>query len=161
MYSPLQGKKGNTVGKYCLKQLEHAFGWRLLFGTCVWDLHHNRAPSGYFAKANDASTIFLHIIEGMTDLYFTNYRLFPCFQIEILRSHCIYHLRRPHLPSSRLLLPRTGNSKRWTIELKEPSPSIANCSDLASHADGVSLDNSSSENFSHLIYPPKRQLSEC
>ena len=90
-----------------------------------------------------------------------NYRLFPCFQIEIVRSHSIYHLRRPHLPSSRLLLPRTGHSKRWTIELKEPSPSTANCSDLTSHEGDVLLDNSSSKYFSHSIKPPKRPLSEC
>ena len=45
-------------------------------------------------------------IEGMADLQFTTLRLLPCFRIEILRSQSIYHLRRPRLPSSHLLLPR-------------------------------------------------------
>ena len=29
--------------EYCLKQLEHAFGWNLMFTACVWDLQHNSA----------------------------------------------------------------------------------------------------------------------
>ena len=32
---------GSRKGKYCLKQLEHAFGWNLMFAACVWDLKHN------------------------------------------------------------------------------------------------------------------------
>ena len=58
----------------------------------------------YFAKANSAFTI--PYIEGMADLKFTNLRLFPCFRIELLRSQSVYHLRRPRLSPSRLLLPR-------------------------------------------------------
>ena len=54
----------------------------------------------YFAKANSAFTI--PYIEGM----FTNLRLFTCFRIELLRSQSVYHLRRPRLSPSRLLLPR-------------------------------------------------------
>jgi len=34
IYSPLQAKKV----KYCLKQLEHAFDWSVIFVVCVWDL---------------------------------------------------------------------------------------------------------------------------
>ena len=33
-------------GKYCLKQLEHSFGWSLMFAACVWNLQHNCDPSG-------------------------------------------------------------------------------------------------------------------
>ena len=57
----------------------------------------------YFAKANSAFTIFLH---RRRDRFIVYQFLFPCFRIMILRSQSVYHLRRPRLPPSRLLLPR-------------------------------------------------------
>ena len=59
--------------KYCLKQLEHAFGWNWMFAKCVWDLQHNSTTLNhqvkYFAKANSAFTIFLHRKHGKFIVY--------------------------------------------------------------------------------------------
>ena len=64
-------------GKYCLKQLEHAFGWNLMFAACVWDLQHNSVTQvvlinhkvKYFAKENSTFTIFLHRRHGRFIVY--------------------------------------------------------------------------------------------
>ena len=62
---------GSRKGKYRLKQLEHAFGWNLMFAACVRFATQQPDTSGlvnhqvkYFAKANIAFIIFLHRRHG-------------------------------------------------------------------------------------------------
>ena len=91
----------------------------------------------YFAKANSAFTIFLQRRHGRFIVYqFMTVSLFlkqdskacTIFVVLVFLRHVSFH-----------------DLTRWRgmIELKEPSPSTANCSDSTSHEDDVSLDNSS------------------
>ena len=101
----------------------------------------------------------------MTDLWFTNLRLFPCFS----NRDSKVAKRIPSSPSSSSSVKSPSSTTRRdsaerpgsTIDFKEPSPSAANCSDSTSHEDDVILDDSSPEEILHKIKPPKTQLSEC
>ena len=139
-YSP---SKEKNKKKYCLKQLEHM---RLVKTWCLQHVCEICITTAtqvvkYFAKANNAFTIFLHWRHGR----------FLVYQLQTVSLFSNWDCKVAKRISSSSSSSSSVTSPFSTTRLDSAERSTVNCSDSAPHEDDVLRDDSKSEEFFHWI----------